>query len=117
MADPDHSGAEDAAPIATLEAPFASLSPDRVLDAVERTGQVVDGRLLALNSYENRVYRVGLEAGDALIAKFYRPGRWEDAAIAEEHAFASELEAAEVPVVAPLADAEGRFLRRDEALR
>ncbi|MBM4226310.1 MAG: serine/threonine protein kinase [Gammaproteobacteria bacterium] len=117
MTDPDTPTTDEAAPVATAEAPFASLSPDRVLDAVERTGQVVDGRLLALNSYENRVYRVGLETGDALIAKFYRPGRWEDAAIAEEHAFALELEDAEVPVVAPLPEAGGSCLRWDEALR
>jgi len=83
--------------------PFAGLSPDRVLDAVEAVGQIVDGRLLALNSYENRVYQVGLEDGAPLIAKFYRPGRWTDAAILEEHSFTGELAEREIPVLAPLA--------------
>ncbi len=83
--------------------PFESLDPDTVLDAVEAVGGVrSDGRLLALNSYENRVYMVGVEDGPALVAKFYRPGRWDDAQILEEHAFSEELAAAEVPVVAPL---------------
>jgi Ser/Thr protein kinase RdoA (MazF antagonist) len=88
--------------------PYADLSPDRVLDAVEAAGVATDGRLLALNSYENRVYQIGVEdetapRGAFLVAKFYRPGRWSDAAIDEEHAFAAELVAAELPVVAPLA--------------
>jgi Ser/Thr protein kinase RdoA (MazF antagonist) len=84
-------------------APFATLTPDRILDCVEALGLAVTGRLLALNSYENRVYRIGLEDGSAVIAKFYRAGRWSDAAILEEHAFAHELAAAELPVVPPLA--------------
>jgi Ser/Thr protein kinase RdoA (MazF antagonist) len=83
--------------------PFAALSPDFVLDAVAALGFEPDGRLLALNSFENRVYQVGLEGEAPLIAKFYRSGRWSDAAIREEHAFAAELVAAELPVVAPLA--------------
>ncbi|MGH8583801.1 MAG: serine/threonine protein kinase [Gammaproteobacteria bacterium] len=91
-------------------APFATLSPDRVLDAVEALGHRCNGRLLALNSYENRVYRVGIDEQDAVIAKFYRAGRWTDAAIAEEHAYALELAAAEIPVVAPIRDAGGRSL-------
>lgn len=82
--------------------PYANLSPDRVLDAVDAAGFVSDGRLLALASYENRVYQVGIEDDSPLVAKFYRPGRWSDAAIAEEHAFALELAAAELPMVAPL---------------
>lgn len=88
--------------------PYADLMPDVVLDAVESSGLIPDGRLLALNSFENRVYQIGLE-DDALInsrmliGKFYRPGRWKDAAILEEHAFAAELAAAELPVVAPMA--------------
>lgn len=89
-------------PTANDETPFASLTPEAVLDAIEASGRTPDGRLLALNSYENRVYRVGLEEGGALIAKFYRPGRWDDTAIHEEHTFAHALVAAEVPVVAPL---------------
>ena len=83
-------------------APYAQLSPDAVLAAVESAGVRTDGRLLALNSFENRVYQVGTEAGLPLVAKFYRAGRWSDAAIEEEHAFAQELADAELPVVAPL---------------
>lgn len=84
------------------QASYATLSPDIVLEAVEAAGFATDGRLLALASYENRVYQVGLEDAAPLVAKFYRAGRWSDAAIAEEHAFALELAAAELPVVAPL---------------
>ena len=69
---------------------FASLQPNDVLGALEALGFRCDGRLLALNSYENRVYQVGIEDGPSLVAKFYRPGRWSDAAIAEEHRFAAE---------------------------
>ena len=90
--------------------PFATLGPDQVLDAVESLGLVSDARVLALNSYENRVYQVGIEDGEPLIAKFYRPQRWSDAAIREEHAFTEELAEAEVPVVAPLRrDGESLF--------
>lgn len=98
------------------EAPFATLTPDRVLDCVEARGFVSNGRLLALNSYENRVYRVGLEDGGAVIAKFYRAGRWTDAAILEEHAFAQELADAEIPVVPPLA-IDGVTLHHDADVR
>jgi Ser/Thr protein kinase RdoA (MazF antagonist) len=73
-----------------------------IVDAVEAAGFPSDGRVLALGSYENRVYQVGLEDAEPVVVKFYRPGRWTDAAIAEEHAFARELAAAEIPVVAPL---------------
>lgn len=83
--------------------PYAGLTPDLVLDAVGACGLWPDGRLLALNSYENRVWQVGLEDAAPVIAKFYRPGRWSDAAIIEEHAFTQELADAELPVVAPLA--------------
>jgi len=83
-------------------APFANLSPDLIVDAVEAAGFPSDGRILALGSYENRVFQVGLEDAEPVVVKFYRPGRWTDAAIAEEHAFARELAAAEIPVVAPL---------------
>lgn len=82
--------------------PFARLSPDLVIDAIESIGYRSDARVLALNSYENRVYQVGLEDGEPLIAKFYRPQRWSDAAIHEEHSFSRELLEHEVPVVAPL---------------
>ena len=86
-----------------LDAPYAELSPEAVLDALEVLEYRCDGRVLALNSYENRVYQIGIEDGEPVVAKFYRPGRWSDAAIAEEHAFAAELAAMEIPVVAPLA--------------
>lgn len=82
--------------------PYAGLDPDCVLDAVESTGLDADGRLLALNSFENRVYQIGLDDGSFVVAKFYRPGRWSSEAIEEEHDFSYELQAAELPVVAPL---------------
>ena len=86
--------------------PFSRLTPDAVLDAVAAAGFPPDGRLLALNSYENRVYQVWLDeregASGAVVAKFYRPGRWSDAQVDEEHAFARELAEREIPVVAPL---------------
>src|ERR1700676_5637703 len=84
------------------DAPYSALSPETVLDAIEAVGHRCDGRVLALNSYENRVYQVGIEEGEPLVAKFYRPARWSYAAIREEHAFAGELAAQEIPVVAPL---------------
>ncbi|WP_458071153.1 serine/threonine protein kinase [Rhodanobacter sp. BL-MT-08] len=84
------------------DAPYATLTPDCVLDAVAACDLWTDGRLLALNSYENRVWQVGIEDSSPVIAKFYRPGRWSDAAIIEEHSFTLELAAAELPVVAPL---------------
>lgn len=79
-----------------------ALDPQQVLDLLDAIGLRGDGRVLQLNSYENRVFQVFLEDGTAVVAKFYRPGRWTDAQILEEHAFALELAAAEVPVVAPL---------------
>ncbi|WP_230970159.1 serine/threonine protein kinase [Nitrogeniibacter aestuarii] len=82
--------------------PFASLTPDALLDALEAIGLPCDGGVMALNSYENRVYQVGVEDGPPVIAKFYRPGRWTDAAIEEEHAFLLELEEREIPVVTPM---------------
>jgi len=85
------------------QTPYSELSPEAVLDAIEAAGHRSDGRLLALNSYENRVYQIGIEDGAPVVAKFYRPARWTDAAIREEHAFACELAAQEIPVVAPLA--------------
>jgi Ser/Thr protein kinase RdoA (MazF antagonist) len=84
------------------DAPYSKLSPETVLDAIEAVGFRCDGRVLALNSYENRVYQIGIEDGVPVVAKFYRPARWTDAAIREEHAFAGELAAQEIPVVAPL---------------
>ena len=101
--------------------PYASLTPDVVLDALADIGLMGDGRLMALSSYENRVYQIQLETErapiqtdgtlvpDSVVAKFYRPGRWTDAQIQEEHDFAAELVAAEVPVVPPL-NLQGRTL-------
>ena len=90
---------------------------DAVLDAVEATGRECDGRLLALNSYENRVYQVGVHDALPLVAKFYRPGRWSDDAILEEHAFSCELAALEIPIVAPLVDDDGTTLHRHAGYR
>jgi Ser/Thr protein kinase RdoA (MazF antagonist) len=81
---------------------YDTLTPELILDAIESQNYQCDGRLLALNSYENRVYQVGLDDGGLLVAKFYRPARWSDAAIGEEHDFARELVEREIPVVAPL---------------
>ena len=81
--------------------PYEALTPDLMLEAVAATGQLPDGHLLALNSYENRVVQVGIEEQPPMVAKFYRPERWSDAAIGEEHGFAAELAGQEIPVVAP----------------
>lgn len=83
-------------------APYANLEPSVILDAIESTGLRCNGSLFALNSYENRVYQVGLEEASPVIAKFYRPSRWSSEAILEEHQFAEELASHEIPVVAPL---------------
>lgn len=96
---------------------YQELTPDRLLNAVESTGLRCDGRMLALNSYENRVYQVGIEGGAPLIVKFYRPNRWPDEAILEEHAFTLELAEREIPVVAPLVDEAGRTLHEFEGFR
>lgn len=82
--------------------PFANLNPETILDAVESVGIACDGRLLAMNSYENRVWQVGRDEAEPVIVKFYRPARWSDAQILEEHEFVAEMAAAELPVVAPL---------------
>ena len=88
---------------------YAGLTPNRLLDALASVGLRPDGRLLGLNSYENRVYQAWMEEGPPLVAKFYRPGRWSRPQILEEHAFALELAEREIPVVAPL-PVEGRTL-------
>jgi Ser/Thr protein kinase RdoA (MazF antagonist) len=80
---------------------YAALTPEVVLDACDAAGFRADGRLAPLNSYENRVYQVWLEDGSSRVLKFYRPGRWTQAQIEEEHAFARELAEREIPVVAP----------------
>ena len=95
---------------------FSTLPPDSVLNALESVGFRSDGRLLALNSYENRVYQIGIEEDVPLVAKFYRPGRWTDAAILEEHGFVQELAEREIPVV-PALVLDGRTLHRFEGFR
>ena len=88
------------------DAPFAGLTPDAVLNALDEVGLRTTGQLLALNSFENRVFQIGVEDGTGksafLVAKFYRPERWSDAQIAEEHEFTAELAAHEIPSVPPL---------------
>ena len=92
------------------EAPFSSLGPDAILSAVEAFDLLPDGRFIALNSYENRVYQIGIEDARPVIAKFYRPARWSDAAIIEEHEFAIELGAQEIPVAVPMRAPDGSTL-------
>jgi len=90
--------------------PYEQLNPELVMDAVESQGYRCDCRVFALNSYENRVYQVGIEESEPLIAKFYRPERWSEAQILEEHAFSQELVEHELPVVAPLRNPSGESL-------
>lgn len=88
-------------PTVSKDTPYYRLDPDTVLQGVDSVGLLTDGRLLPLNSYENRVYQVGIEDHDPLIAKFYRPGRWTDEQILEEHTFSLALAEAEIPLIAP----------------
>jgi len=114
-------------PPGSTPTPYSDLTPDLVLDALESVGYRGDGRLLALNSYENRVYQVWLEndasvgiarsSSPSVVAKFYRPERWTDAQILEEHAFAIELAEREIPVVAPLATKGSGTLNRCRGFR
>lgn len=90
--------------------PYNSLSPEKVIDAVEGLGYFSDARVMALNSYENRVYQVGIEDETPLIAKFYRPERYSREQILEEHDFLQELKAQELPVVAPIVHSDGETL-------
>src|SRR5215207_2374651 len=92
----------DPSPAAGGPAPYTDLTPGGVLDALDAVGLQGDGRLIQLNSYENRVFQVFLEGGRVVVAKFYRPGRWSDAQILEEHGFATELARGEIPVAAPV---------------
>ncbi len=87
--------------------PFDHLTPDTILDALEAQGFKVDGCVTALNSYENRVYQIGIEEGQPLIVKFYRPDRWSQAQIQEEHDFCFEIEDHDIPVVTPLKNSSG----------
>ena len=96
---------------------FAGLTPDQILDAVETLGARCDGRFLALNSYENRVYRVGLEDRPPVVVKFYRPRRWSDQAILEEHRFTLALAQQEIPVIAPWMDERGLSLHHQGPFR
>ncbi len=100
--------------------PFTRLTPECVLDALDsvlaQTGVRTDGRLLPLNSYENRVYQVGVEDGPPVVAKFYRPERWSDEAILEEHAFVADLVAHEIPAV-PARVIESRTLHAFDGFR
>ena len=97
--------------------PFQSLTPSFIMDAVESQGYRCDCRTSALNSYENRVYQVGIDEGQPLIAKFYRPGRWSDEQIVEEHQLCFELEEHELSVVAPCRKEDGESLRRYQGFR
>jgi len=96
---------------------YADLDPDCVLDALEGIGWDCDGRLLALNSYENRVYQIGIENHPPIVAKFYRPGRWSDDTILEEHRFTHELAELEIPVVAPVPDENQHTLHHHAGYR
>jgi Ser/Thr protein kinase RdoA (MazF antagonist) len=97
--------------------PYKDLGPNTILDAVESVGYWCDGTQLALNSYENRVYQIGIEEGFPLVVKFYRPQRWSDATILEEHVFSQELADLEIPVIPPLADNSGKTLYRYKDFR
>ena len=105
------SGAPDVAP------PYAGLTPDVVLDAMEHAGFACNRRLLTLNSYENRVYQIGRDDGPPVIAKFYRPDRWSDAQILEEHGFVAELFEREIPVVPAIAFDAGKTLHEFAGFR
>jgi Ser/Thr protein kinase RdoA (MazF antagonist) len=104
-------------PDAASAHPYERLTPETILHAVETLGPRCDGRLLALNSFENRVYQVGMDDGPPVVAKFYRPARWSTEQILEEHAFAWELAEREIPVVAPLRDGAGRTLHEHASFR
>ncbi len=96
--------------------PFASLVPDLVMDAVESVGYRCDARILVLNSYENRVYQVGLEDADPVIVKFYRHHRWTDEQILEEHIFTQDLVDNDITAIPPTTD-DGRTLHEYEGFR
>ena len=99
-----------------MQTPYDALSPDKILDAVESIGLLPSGGLLALNSYENRVYQIEMDDGSFLVGKFYRPERWTNEAIIEEHTFTKELEDAEISVVTPIM-IEGETLFEFDAFR
>lgn len=101
----------------TPQHPYEKLTPDTVLNALESVGYEPDGGFFALNSYENRVYQIGMDEGSPLVAKFYRPDRWSDQCILEEHQFTLELATNEIPVVAPLISDSGDTLHQFEGFR
>jgi Ser/Thr protein kinase RdoA (MazF antagonist) len=96
--------------------PYYRLGPDQLIQLVESAGLFCDGHLQALNSYENRVYQVGIEDAQPIIIKVYRPGRWSDEQILEEHDFALQLSAAEISVAPPL-EVNGRTLHFSQGFR
>lgn len=97
--------------------PYANLDPQVILDAVESVGFQCNGSLFALNSFENRVYQIGIEDAEPLIAKFYRPHRWSNEAIIEEHQFSLELTEHEIPVVAPWMNQDNKTLHQYQDFR
>ncbi|MGR9114185.1 MAG: serine/threonine protein kinase [Gammaproteobacteria bacterium] len=97
--------------------PFSALTPDFILHSLDDVGLKTDGRLLALNSYENRVYQVGLDDGSSVVVKFYRPDRWTDAAILEELSFVQSLAAAEIPVVPAMKTDCGSLMHQGNGYR
>src|SRR5690606_29728768 len=97
--------------------PFSRLSPELVIDAIESTGRLTDLRVFPLNSYENRVYQIGIEDGEPIIAKFYRPERCSDAQILEVHRFSRQLFEAYLPVIPPMANDDGATMVRHEDFR
>jgi Ser/Thr protein kinase RdoA (MazF antagonist) len=97
--------------------PYENLDPNLILTAIESAGFFCSGSLLALNSYENRVYQVGIEDSAPIIAKFYRPNRWSNEAILEEHQFSLELVEHEIPVIAPLINPDGKTLHEYQNYR
>lgn len=97
--------------------PYNNLNPDLILDAIEAVGFKCNGSLFPLNSFENRVYQIGIEDAAPLIAKFYRPQRWSNAAILEEHQYAAELVEHEIPVIAPLLNSANQTLHEHEGFR
>ena len=109
-----HAPMQDIGPSTLPNLDFAALAPDTIIDAVESLGLACDARVFALNSYENRVYQIGIEGEQPLIGKFYRPHRWSDEQILEEHAFTTELAELEIPVIAPLAFAGSTLLHHQQ---
>ncbi len=100
-----------------IQKPYENLDPNLILSAIENAGFLCSGSLLALNSYENRVYQVGIEDSTPIIAKFYRPNRWSTDAILEEHQFSLELAEHEIPVIAPLVNSDGKTLHEYQYYR